>query len=152
MAEEQVLNYEPAINTSPMAARNRPRNGAVKEDPDEELSMWNQIKKDLEKCSVIQQRSKEVSEKIVAMEEKMGKCMFTCYLKQRTCGNDPCLLSQLLLYLFHFHFLMLSTSCGIIWNAVHRACYTSTMPAYQSLLHMLSHSPVKAPLNSTIIL
>ena len=76
VAEELVLNYEPVIYTSPMAARSRPRNGAVKEDPDEELSMWNQIKKDLEKCSVIQKRSKEVSEKIVAMEEKMGKCMF----------------------------------------------------------------------------
>ena len=75
MPEELVLNYEPVIITSPMAARNRPRNGPVKEDPDEELSMWNQIKKDLEKCSVIQKRSKEVSEKIVAMEEKVGKCM-----------------------------------------------------------------------------
>ena len=57
-----------------MAARNRPRNGASKEDPDEELSMWNQIKKDLEKCNVINKRAAEVSKNIKESEEKMGKC------------------------------------------------------------------------------
>ncbi|MCJ1412715.1 SAGA HAT/Core module component [Ptychographa xylographoides] len=56
-----------------MAARNRPRNGASKEDPDEELSMWNQIKKDLEKCNVINKRAAEVSKNIKESEEKMGK-------------------------------------------------------------------------------
>ena len=60
-----------------MAARSRPRNGAIKEDPadaHEELSMWDGIEKDIKKCSVIQKRCKEVSSKIVEMEEKMGKC------------------------------------------------------------------------------
>lgn len=61
-----------------MAARSRPRNGAVKDDPTdthEELSLWEQIKRDLEKCSVIQKRSREVSKLIVETEASMGKCM-----------------------------------------------------------------------------
>ena len=60
-----------------MAARSRPRNGAIKEDPadaHEELSMWDQIEKDIKKCSAIQKRCREVSKQIVEMEEKMGKC------------------------------------------------------------------------------
>ena len=60
-----------------MAARSRPRNGAIKEDPadaHEELSMWDQIEKDIKKCSTIQKRCREVSKQIVEMEEKMGKC------------------------------------------------------------------------------
>lgn len=70
-------------NKGKMAARNRPRNGAVKEDPDEELSMWNQIKKDLEKCSAIQKRAKIVSQSIIEMEEKIGKCTFSTF-RQRS--------------------------------------------------------------------
>jgi len=86
VSPEQVFSREPTVAAGPstptststnkgkMAARNRPRNGAVKEDPDEELSMWNQIKKDLEKCNSIQKRAKVVSQQIIEMEEKMGKC------------------------------------------------------------------------------
>ena len=62
-----------------MAARSRPRNGAIKEDPadaHEELSMWDQIEKDIKKCSTIQKRYREVSKQIVEMEEKMGKCEY----------------------------------------------------------------------------
>ena len=87
MTPEQVFSREHTIAAEPstptgastnkgkMAARNRPRNGAVKEDPDEELSMWNQIKRDLEKCNVIQKRAKVVAQQIIEVEEKMGKCM-----------------------------------------------------------------------------
>lgn len=55
----------------------------MKEDPDEELSMWNQIKKDLEKCSAIQKRAKVVSQSIIEMEEKIGKCTFSTF-RQRS--------------------------------------------------------------------
>ena len=53
-----------------MSARNRPRSGGVKDEADahEEINMWNQIKKDLEKLSGIQQRMKELKDLIVAKE------------------------------------------------------------------------------------
>jgi hypothetical protein len=69
---EEVFSTDSTPRVSNMAARNRPRPGPVKEDPDEELSMWNQIKKDIEKCSAIQKRAAVVSQTIVEMEAKMA--------------------------------------------------------------------------------
>ena len=53
-----------------MSVRNRPRNGAVKDEAEahEEINMWNQIKKDLEKLSFHQKRQMELGEKIKKKE------------------------------------------------------------------------------------
>ena len=59
-----------------MAARNRPRGGASKEDPadaHEERNMWNQIVSDLKKLSAISVRAKETSKAIVDKEAAMGE-------------------------------------------------------------------------------
>ena len=80
-----------------MAARNRPRNGAIKEDATdahEEMAMWEQIRRDIEKLSEIQKRQKENSTKIIEMEEKMGKC--TCLvLVACVCSHRGCYLTFL---------------------------------------------------------
>lgn len=98
-----------STNKGKMAARNRPRNGAVKEDPDEELSMWNQIKKDLEKCSAIQKRAKIVSQSIIEMEEKIGKCMFLTFVR-RVPGCNRAFLSPV--DLFYTCLLFFAASSG----------------------------------------
>ena len=56
-----------------MSARNRPRSGPAKDDAEahEEITMWNQIKKDLEKLSGIQKRQIELVEKVRKKEEEM---------------------------------------------------------------------------------
>ena len=79
----QLQSFKTDSFRDKMAARSRPRNGAIKEDPadaHEELSMWDQIEKDIKKCSAIQKRCREVSKQIVEMEEKMGKreCLSIC--------------------------------------------------------------------------
>lgn len=53
-----------------MSVRSRPRNGAIKDDAEahEEITMWNQIKKDLEKLSGIQKRQMELGDKIKKKE------------------------------------------------------------------------------------
>ena len=59
-----------------MAARNRPRGGASKEDPadaHEERNMWNQIMIDLKKLSVISAKAKDTSKAIVEKEASMGE-------------------------------------------------------------------------------
>jgi hypothetical protein len=50
-----------------MSARSRPRNGGVK-DEDEEITMFNQIKKDLDKLATMQKRMTELGEKIKKKE------------------------------------------------------------------------------------
>ena len=50
-----------------MSIRNRPRNGTVK-DEDEEITMFNQIRKDLEKLGTMQKRQIEVAELIKKKE------------------------------------------------------------------------------------
>ena len=62
-----------------MAARNRPRGGAAKEDSGdahEERNMWNQIVNDLKRLKTIQTRVAEVSKTIVEMEGKMAERQF----------------------------------------------------------------------------
>ena len=58
-----------------MSSRNRPRNGGLKDDSDahEETTMWNQIKKDIEKLGQLQKRQREVNAKILEMEDQMAK-------------------------------------------------------------------------------
>ena len=53
-----------------MSIRNRPRSGAVKDEAEahEEVTMWNQIKKDMEKLSGIQKRQIELSERVKKKE------------------------------------------------------------------------------------
>ena len=63
-----------------MAARNRPRNGAIKDERDdarEERSMWESIIKDLEKVREVNAKVKATSASIVEKEEKMGKSKYT---------------------------------------------------------------------------
>lgn len=50
-----------------MSIRNRPRNGTVK-DEDEEITMFNQIRKDLEKLGTMQKRQIELAELIKKKE------------------------------------------------------------------------------------
>ena len=50
-----------------MSIRNRPRNGTVK-DEDEEITMFNQIRKDLEKLGTMQKRQIELAELIKQKE------------------------------------------------------------------------------------
>ena len=62
-----------------MAARNRPRNGAIKDDRDdarEERSMWESIIRDLEKVREVNAKAKMTSQMIIDKEEKMGKSEF----------------------------------------------------------------------------
>ena len=62
-----------------MAARNRPRNGGMKDDRDfahEERSLWESIIRDLEKVREINIKAKTTSLAIIDKEEKMGKSMF----------------------------------------------------------------------------
>ena len=56
-----------------MSARSRPRSGPVKDDAEahEEMAMWNQIKKDLERLSAMQKRQIELGEKI---KKKEAEC------------------------------------------------------------------------------
>lgn len=54
-----------------MSVRNRPRNGPTK-DEDEEINMYNQIKKDIEKLATMQKRSIEITEKIKKKEVEMA--------------------------------------------------------------------------------
>ncbi|MCJ1474403.1 SAGA HAT/Core module component [Lambiella insularis] len=56
-----------------MAARNRPRNGGQKEDPDEEMAMWKAIERDIQKCTAIQKKQQEVSEKIKTMDAELAR-------------------------------------------------------------------------------
>ena len=60
-----------------MSSRNRPRNGALKDDSDahEETTMWNQIKKDVEKLGQLQKRQREVIARILEMEDQMARRM-----------------------------------------------------------------------------
>lgn len=54
-----------------MSSRNRPRNGVAKEefaDAHEESTMWQQIKKDIEKLGTIQKRQMELTQEIQDVE------------------------------------------------------------------------------------
>ena len=64
-----------SINNAEMSSRSRPRNGAPPKEHDadaqEELTMWEQIKKDLQRLSQIQKKQQETSRLIIACEEKI---------------------------------------------------------------------------------
>ena len=60
-----------------MAARNRPRNGLVKDeasDTHEERAMWNTIVNDLKKLKTIQMRAIDVAKQQVELEAKLARC------------------------------------------------------------------------------
>lgn len=62
-----------------MAARSRPRNGTFKEDlsdAHEEKSMWEQIQRDLYKCSQLQTKQRENASKIQELEANMRNGRF----------------------------------------------------------------------------
>ena len=62
-----------------MSSRNRPRSGVVKEefgDAHEEMTMWQQIKKDIEKLSWIQKRQIQLQKEIVETEVAYAKSMY----------------------------------------------------------------------------
>lgn len=59
-----------------MAARNRPRGNASKEDPadaHEERNMWNQIMIDVKKLSAISAKAKDNSKAVIEKEASMGE-------------------------------------------------------------------------------
>ena len=53
-----------------MSIRNRPRNGGLK-DEDEEITMFNQIRKDLEKLASMQKRQIELADMIKKKETEI---------------------------------------------------------------------------------
>ena len=60
-----------------MAARNRPRNGAVKDegsDAHEESNIWNSIVQGLQKLQTIQARAAEVAKQQVEVESRIQNC------------------------------------------------------------------------------
>ena len=54
-----------------MAAPRRNRNGGVNQDADEESSLWAQIRRDIAKCSIVNKKYDEVTQRIVKMEAEM---------------------------------------------------------------------------------
>ncbi|MCJ1254657.1 SAGA HAT/Core module component [Lignoscripta atroalba] len=74
LAEAKQKWQASEANTNTMAARNRPRTGLAKEDhAHEEQAMWNQIVIDLKKCKAIRDKAAEVSQKIIELNESIGK-------------------------------------------------------------------------------
>lgn len=55
-----------------MAARNRQRNGQVKDDQDEERNLWNQIITQVKQLQKVHVRATEISRLITSAEKEMS--------------------------------------------------------------------------------
>ncbi|OCK84366.1 hypothetical protein K432DRAFT_289125 [Lepidopterella palustris CBS 459.81] len=55
-----------------MAARSRPRAGQVKEEVDEERSIWSQIRSDAKRVDALAARSNDITKKIVELSEQQN--------------------------------------------------------------------------------
>ena len=87
LAEAKQKWQASEANTNTMAARNRPRTGLAKEDhAHEEQAMWNQIVIDLKKCKAIRDKAAEVSQKIIELNESIGKCQWAFLLVSLSFG------------------------------------------------------------------